>query len=226
MARARLISPDFWSDGKVVCLSPFARLFFIGTWNFTYCSKGHLPDDATALKLKILPTDDVDEAALLEELLASTRVVRLAFPGNKTYLHVVNFEAHQAKDKYTAKSRCPVCALENPATLSETSESFGKDSEELERFSLRREEKRREEKKASPAGKKPELRLPKEWAPTAAHVERAAAGRIDVAREAIAFRLHAETHDRHAASWNAAFTTWLTKAKPSAPAAKVDWMNP
>lgn len=34
--------------------------------------------------------------------------------------------------------------------------------------------------------------------------------------EADSFRLHAETHDRHAANWNAAFTTWLKKAKPSA----------
>jgi hypothetical protein len=62
--------------------------------------------------------------------------------------------------------------------------------------------------------KKPETKLPKEWAPTAAHIERARAKGVDVVGQAEAFRLHAETHDRRAASWNAAFTTWLIKAQP------------
>lgn len=61
--------------------------------------------------------------------------------------------------------------------------------------------------------KKPELRLPKSWAPNASHIERAKTAGIDVMAEAEAFRLHAETHDRHAANWNAAFTTWLTKSR-------------
>jgi hypothetical protein len=63
-----------------------------------------------------------------------------------------------------------------------------------------------------------ETRLPKDWAPTAAHLELARERRIDITAEVTAFRLHAETHDRHAARWNAAFTTWLKKAKPSAAA--------
>jgi hypothetical protein len=67
------------------------------------------------------------------------------------------------------------------------------------------------------AAKKPELRLPKDWAPTADHIKRAKDLGVDVVAEADNFRLHAETHDRHAANWNAAFTTWLKKARPSAP---------
>lgn len=59
-----------------------------------------------------------------------------------------------------------------------------------------------------------ETRIPKDWAPTKSHLDYARDNRIDVAAEAEAFRLHAETHDRHAARWNAAFTTWLRKAKP------------
>jgi hypothetical protein len=60
-----------------------------------------------------------------------------------------------------------------------------------------------------------EIRLPKDWAPTAAHLEYARLRNLDVVAEADAFRLHAETHDRHAARWNAAFTTWLKKAQPT-----------
>jgi hypothetical protein len=75
--------------------------------------------------------------------------------------------------------------------------------------------------------KKPETRLPKDWVPTAAHFERAKVSGVDIVREAEAFRLYSDTHDRHAANWNAAFTTWLTKSKPSAPAARNRdaWMN-
>lgn len=63
------------------------------------------------------------------------------------------------------------------------------------------------------ARKRP-TKLPKDWAPTASHIERAKENRLDLGREAEAFKLHAETHDRRAANWNAAFTTWLTKAQP------------
>ena len=77
--------------------------------------------------------------------------------------------------------------------------------------------------KASPKGKKPELRLPADWVPTAAHYERAKANRIDIAVQVEAFKLHAETHDRHAANWNAAFTSWLIKAKPSPKGGGSDW---
>lgn len=60
-----------------------------------------------------------------------------------------------------------------------------------------------------------ETRLPKDWAPTVSHMELAKNRGVDIIAEADNFRLHAETHDRHAARWNAAFTTWLKKAKSS-----------
>lgn len=59
------------------------------------------------------------------------------------------------------------------------------------------------------------IRLPKDWAPTKPHLDYAKENRLDIIAEAEAFRLHAETHDRHAARWNAAFTTWLKKARPA-----------
>lgn len=63
-----------------------------------------------------------------------------------------------------------------------------------------------------------EKRLPKSWAPIPSHFALARELGVDIAREVEAFRLHAETHDRHAARWNAAFTTWLKKARPAVPA--------
>lgn len=71
---------------------------------------------------------------------------------------------------------------------------------------------RPEEPIGSSPKRKPELPLPKDWMPTQAHAERAEELKIDLMDAVADFRVHAETHDRRAANWNAAFTTWLKKA--------------
>lgn len=67
-----------------------------------------------------------------------------------------------------------------------------------------------------PVGEKKlkETRLPADWVPTKSHYDLARERNVDIAEQVEAFRLHAETHDRHAARWNAAFTTWLKKSRP------------
>lgn len=70
-----------------------------------------------------------------------------------------------------------------------------------------------------------ETRLPADWVPTKAHFDLAKERRVDLQSEVDAFRNHAETHDRHAARWNAAFTTWLKKSKPKPSGDGNAWMN-
>lgn len=70
-----------------------------------------------------------------------------------------------------------------------------------------------------------ETRLPSDWVPTPNHYELAKSRGVDIGTEVEAFRLHAETHDRHAARWNAAFTTWLKKARPKPQTGGNGWMN-
>jgi DNA-binding transcriptional ArsR family regulator len=70
----------------------------------------------------------------------------------------------------------------------------------------------REEVEQKPPRKKPETALPVWWRPTPVHAEKARALGLDLHAEEESFRLHAEAHDRRAASWNAAFTMWLSKA--------------
>lgn len=126
MARGRVISPDFWTDSNIIPLSPFARLFYIGTWNFAYCDQGHLPDDAMGLKLKILPADPVDADELLKEVMGRGRIVRIVVDG-KTFLQVptlVNWQSSTTDNRY--KSRCPVCKLlETPQTSAGVSRDLG-----------------------------------------------------------------------------------------------------
>lgn len=123
MARIRTIKPDFWTDGRIVSLSPFARLLFIGMWNFTMCDYGHVADDAMKLKLQILPMDNVDIVQLLDELLASKRVMRVEDPEGRTYLHVTRFGDHQKIDPRW-KTRCPACAHQDSLKLVETHSSL------------------------------------------------------------------------------------------------------
>lgn len=117
MARIRTIKPDFWTDGTMVQLSPYARLFYIGTWNFALCDRGHLADDANGLKLKILPADPVDATELMNELLARGRLERRTMRGGRTYLFIPRLAEHQKVDARWA-SRCPFCLEESGATAS------------------------------------------------------------------------------------------------------------
>jgi len=60
--------------------------------------------------------------------------------------------------------------------------------------------------------KTPAHKLPAVWEPTAAHRALAQQLVVDCHYQAGLFRDHAETHDRKASNWDAAFRTWLKKA--------------
>ncbi len=144
MARGRVISPDFWSDGNMVGVSAFARLFYIGTWNVAYCDQGHLEDDPMGLKLRILPADPVDPVGLLDELMERGRIVRLRAGNGKTFLHIPTFGRWQKADPRW-KTRCPACALINSGELIETLPCSPVLSETLPSSALRGEESKGEE---------------------------------------------------------------------------------
>lgn len=153
MARIRTTKPEFWTDGKVVQMSPFARLLFLGSWNFALCDDGHLPDDAYGLKLKVLPADDVDPTALLDELIGHGVIVRGVTSDGRSYLHIRRLRDHQKTDaRWTP--RCFVCASTSlpetpPASpeLPETRASLDetqRDSPKLPETRLGRERKGKE----------------------------------------------------------------------------------
>lgn len=79
---------------------------------------------------------------------------------------------------------------------------------------VEREDRETEREREAPREREHEL--PDEWKPTAEHAARAKAKHLDIDTEADSFRHHALSHARKATRWNAAFTTWLIKAKPGA----------
>lgn len=114
-------------------------------WNFAYCDKGHLPDDVSGLKLKILPADDVDPEALLNELMRKKRVVRVSSE-YESFLFMPKFERHQKADQRW-KTRCPACALGDSLKLTKTQASLVEHTETLPNSALRGEERTREDKR-------------------------------------------------------------------------------
>lgn len=97
MARIRTIKPEFWTDSKIVGLSPLARLMFIGCWNFAD-DYGALPADPLQLKLRVLPAEQCDAQQLVDELLHAGVLVEMS-NGDKTFWVVWSWEKHQKVDK-------------------------------------------------------------------------------------------------------------------------------
>jgi len=120
--RIRTIKPEFWTDGTMLALPYEARLFYIGMWNHA-CDRGHLPDDPFGLKLKVLPADPVDGAALVQSLVDAGRVTRYVLPDRRPFLVIPRFGDHQRVDTRW-NSRCPVCAHLDSPELTETHASL------------------------------------------------------------------------------------------------------
>jgi hypothetical protein len=151
VARIRTIKPEFWTDGNIVKLSPLARLFFIGMWNFTLCDHGHVADDAFRLKLQILPTDDVNAEDLLSEIMAAGRVQRISGgSGSRSFLHIKRFEDHQKIDPRW-KTRCPACAQVDSLQPAETQVSLSEQQRDSPELSLGRDGMGWEKKTSSKA---------------------------------------------------------------------------
>jgi hypothetical protein len=78
-----------------------------------------------------------------------------------------------------------------------------------------------------PTRRRPETALPDAWAPGPKHFAQAEEKGVDLMAEARAFRNHAEAHDRRARNWDAAFRTWLDRARPTTTTNPSPWdINP
>lgn len=97
MSRIRSIHPGLWTDEAFVCLSPLARLLFIGTWN--ECDdKGIFPWSPLKLKMRVLPADSVDATELLTEIEGAGLVCQYQF-GDRSFGAVKNFALYQRPKK-------------------------------------------------------------------------------------------------------------------------------
>jgi hypothetical protein len=93
MARIRSIKPDFWTDEKVVELSAFARLLFIGLWNFAD-DDGRMVYSPKKIKMQIFPADTVDISELIGEI-TSQELIAVYTISAVAYVQIAHFSKHQ-----------------------------------------------------------------------------------------------------------------------------------
>lgn len=104
MARIRSIKPDFWTDEKVVELSAFGRLLFIGLWNFAD-DEGRMVFSEKKIKMQIFPSDTLDMSGLFGEI-RREKMIEVYSIDNVEYLQIVGFSKHQKIDR-RQKSKLP-----------------------------------------------------------------------------------------------------------------------
>lgn len=128
MARIRSIKPDFWTDEHIVELSPWARLLFIGLWNFAD-DDGRMEYSPKRIKMQIFPSDSIEVSELFGEIRRENLIVVYVVDG-KEYLQIKNFAKHQKVDKRTP-SRHPPCpgVTPNPPELPPSVPTEGKGRE-------------------------------------------------------------------------------------------------
>lgn len=93
MARARNLKPGFFDNETLAECEPLARLLFAGLWLHAD-REGRLEDRPKRLKAQILPHDNCDASALLDQLERHGFLVRYQ-AGEGRFLQVVNFAKHQ-----------------------------------------------------------------------------------------------------------------------------------
>ena len=121
MGRIRTIKPSLWTDETLAACSPIARLLFVASLNFAD-DNGNLERSARQLKAQAFPYDNIDCEPLIAELVRAGLLIEYEV-GDRKYLHIKGFLAHQRIDR-PSKCSLPVYdpsmstrrALDEPST--------------------------------------------------------------------------------------------------------------
>jgi len=213
------IDDGFWSHPKTLQLSDGAQALWMraGSWSMHHLTDGFIPDYA----LPILSA----KPRYVNEL----RMVSLWFSvedGNQFH----DWKKYQPTREQVESDRH--AAAERKRLSRERSQRDGgrdspRSSGDAAPTPTRPDPTRPKEEAKASSRRRPETPFPDDWKPTEAHIQYARDNRLDLGRQVEAFKGHAETHDRRARNWDAAFRTWLGKATPG-PARTVtpdnEWM--
>ena len=97
MARIRSVHPSFFTDEAVVSCSPLARLLYIGLWTDAD-DQGVFEWKPLQIKMRLLPGDNADTAALLSELV-DVGLIHRQDVGAKPYGFIRDFRRFQRPKK-------------------------------------------------------------------------------------------------------------------------------
>jgi len=118
--RMRTIRPEFFVDEDLVTLSPLTRILFEGMWCVAD-REGRLEDRPRRIKMQILPADECDVDAMLDEL-ATIKVIHRYTIDGLSFIQVKSFTKFQRPHKNETPSVLPAmprngCSQEQPRSL-------------------------------------------------------------------------------------------------------------
>jgi hypothetical protein len=127
MARSRNIKPGFFTNDLLGEMEPLARLLFAGLW--TLCDReGRVEDRPKKIKAEVLPYDNCDPEALLQQLTDKGFILRYK-AGAIAVIQVLAWDKHQSPHLKEAASALPA-PDKHGASTRQTPESTGKAPEQ------------------------------------------------------------------------------------------------
>ncbi|HBW7361418.1 TPA: hypothetical protein MFD10_001240 [Klebsiella pneumoniae] len=131
MARSRNIKPGFFTNDELAECHPLGRLLFAGLWTIAD-KEGRLDDRPKKIKAMLLPFDEADCDALLQQLNDHKFIIRYRVNG-ECYIQISNWKKHQNPHCKEAASDIPAPIENDKSTgqeqCKEDSEEEKKDSE-------------------------------------------------------------------------------------------------
>ena len=105
MARSRNIKPGFFTNDELAECHPLGRLLFAGLWTIAD-KEGRLDDRPKKIKAMLLPFDEADCDALLQQLNDHKFISRYQVNGD-CYIQISNWKKHQNPHCKEAASEIP-----------------------------------------------------------------------------------------------------------------------
>ncbi|HGK4748597.1 TPA: hypothetical protein ACJ2XI_000797 [Klebsiella quasipneumoniae] len=134
MARSRNIKPGFFTNDELAECHPLGRLLFAGLWTIAD-KEGRLDDRPKKIKAMLLPFDEADCDALLQQLNDHKFIIRYRVNG-ECYIQISNWKKHQNPHCKEAASEIPAPVENDKSTgqeqCKEDAEEEKKDSESLQ----------------------------------------------------------------------------------------------
>jgi hypothetical protein len=248
MARIRTIKPGFFRHEDLYEAERSSgfplRLVFAGLWTVAD-REGRFEWKPRAIKLDVLPYDDIDFAAALEALAAHGFIVKYT-AGGRTFAHIPSWGKHQQVNVREAKSEIPAPANAGASTCTHMSEPVqepGEQEQEQEGKGTGRERGAREKTRATlndpapetqPASKTkkprpevsrgtrwhPDNHIPDEWLGAATDARgRAGLPQVDMRHEVVKFSHYWASPDAKnpmKKDWRQTFINWILNSKGTA----------
>lgn len=134
MARSRNIKPGFFTNDELAECHPLGRLLFAGLWTIAD-KEGRLDDRPKKIKAMLLPFDEADCDALLQQLNDHKFIIRYRVNG-ECYIQISNWKKHQNPHCKEAASEIPAPIENDKSTgqeqCKENTEEEKKDSESIQ----------------------------------------------------------------------------------------------